>query len=289
MKELGLNDVFSILKKRSPESNKGDYGTLLSVVGSAFYRGAAQLSSLGALRTGVGILRVCSVEKVVLPLSANIPEAVLLPMAEGEKGEMRSFDTKGYFNEFPKTTALLCGCGLTTFGNIGNIVKDIIANSSCPLILDADALNSISKERDILLKAREEVIITPHIGEFSRLCGVSIEDIKNDPLKYGKEFAKNYSLTLVLKGSDTYIITPHEEYISRLGNPGLARGGSGDILAGMIASFRAQGYSALESAKCGVLLHGAAADRCAARLSQTGMLPSDILSDLCEIFKEEGY
>ena len=289
MQELFLNDVFSLMKKRPCESNKGDYGTLLNICGSAFYRGAARLSSVGALRTGVGILRVASTEKVILPLCSSVPEAVFLPLEEGEKGEIKSFDTKAYFKQFPKTSALLCGCGLTTFGNIPETVFDIVENAPCPLILDADALNVISGKREILRKAKNKVIITPHIGEFARLCGLSVEEIKKNPLEYAKDFVKNYGVILVLKGSSSYILSGDEIFVSNYGNPGLARGGSGDILAGMTASFTAQGMDAFDAAKCACVLHGASADRTAKRLSMQGMLPSDIIYDLCEIFKEEGF
>ncbi|MBR5516312.1 MAG: NAD(P)H-hydrate dehydratase [Clostridia bacterium] len=289
MHNLCLSNVFSILKKRPEESNKGDYGTLLSICGSAYYRGAAGLSAIGALRTGVGILRVATTEKVIVPLSSLAPEAVFLPLAEGEKGEIGSFDTKTYFREFPKTSAVLCGCGITTFGAVPEIVRDITVNAPCPLVLDADALNSLANNKEILLEAKNEVIITPHIGEFSRLCGVDIGEIKNNIPKYGKEFAKKYGVILILKGSNIHIFYRDSVYVSNFGNAGLARGGSGDILAGMTASFVAQGYSGIEAAICACVLHQCAADRTAKRLSIQGMLPHDIIYDLCEIFKEEGY
>jgi len=289
MQELSLNDVFKILKKRKSESNKGDYGTLLNICGSAYYRGAAQLSSLGALRTGVGILRVASTERVIAPLCSNIPEAVFLPLPEGERGEIDGFDAKSYFKDFPKTNAVLCGCGLTTFGNTPRLVSDLTENAPCPIVLDADALNCVSDDTDILLKAKSEIVITPHIGEFARLCGVGASDISSDPVKYGEEFTRRYRVVLVLKSNITRIFSGNGMFVSRYGNPGLARGGSGDILAGMTASFMAQGYSAADAAKAAVVLHGAAADMTAKRLSMQGMLPHDIIYDLCEIFKKEGY
>lgn len=288
MTELCLRDALMRLPKRRVESNKGDYGMLLSIVGSAYYRGAAQLSSLGALRTGVGILRVASTERVISSLAASLPEAVYLPLDEGDCGEITAFDTRSCFDKFPRTTAVLCGCGLTTYGDIPGIVEDVILNSPCPVVLDADGLNALAGRTELLKKAKSDLILTPHIGELARLTGNSIECIRSDAEAFSSEFAREHKLTLVLKSHDTIIATPNEIYISRFGNPGLARGGSGDILAGMIASLAAQGMDMLDAAICGTVLHGSAADRAARRLSMTGMLPHDILTDLCQIFCEEG-
>lgn len=270
MKELTLNDVFEILPEREKESNKGSYGRLLSVVGCKYYRGAALLSSMGALRTGVGILTLCSTEEVIQTVAAALPEATFLPREELD------------IRNIPKVTALLCGCGLGKDKRVAELVKDC----SVPMILDADGLNNITAED---IPKEKDVIITPHIGEFSRLTGISITEIKNAPEKYARCFADKYNTTVVLKDFETVIASPGKESaVSRFGNPGLARGGSGDVLAGMIASFRAQGLSSYESAVCGVVLHGSASDRTAKRLSLQTMLPHDILKDLTEIFNERG-
>lgn len=267
MKELTLSDVFDVLPERAKDSNKGDYGRLLSVVGCKYYRGAAVLSSMGALRTGVGILTVCSTEEVIQAVAAALPEATFLPRNELD------------ITDIPKVTAMLCGCGLGKDGGVADIVK----NCPVPMILDADGLNNITagdipKDRD--------VIITPHIGEFSRLTGITIPDIKADTAKHASAFADKYNVTVVLKDYETVIAAPgRESALSRFGNPGLARGGSGDVLAGMIASFRAQGLCSYDAAVCGTVLHGAAADRCADRLSTVTMLPHDILTDLTDIFR----
>ncbi len=270
MKELTLKDVFDILPIRAKDSNKGSYGRLLSVVGCKYYRGAALLSSMGALRTGVGILTVCSSEEVIQTVASALPEATFLPREELD------------ITDIPKVTALLLGCGLGKDNGVASIIK------SCPvpMILDADGLNNITVDD---LPKGKDIIITPHIGEFSRLTGTSIPEIKAAPEKYARAFADNYNVTVVLKNHETVIASPDRETaVSRFGNPGLARGGSGDILAGMIASFRAQGLSGYESAVCGVVLHGASADRCAKRLSMQTMLPHDILNDLTTIFNERG-
>ncbi len=270
MKELTLNDVFDVLPERQKDSNKGSYGRLLSVVGCKYYRGAAVLSSMGALRTGVGILTVCSTEEVIQTVASALPEATFLPKNELD------------ITNIPKVTALLCGCGLGKDNGVADLIK------GCPvsMILDADGLNNITV---CDIPKNKDIIITPHIGEFSRLTGVDISAIKSDPEKYAKDFAEKYNVTVVLKDFETVIASHGKEtVVSRFGNPGLARGGSGDVLAGMIASFRAQGLSSYEAAVCGTVLHGASADRCAKRLSMQTMLPHDILDDLTQIFNERG-
>lgn len=270
MKELTLNDVFDILPVRAKDSNKSDYGRLLSVVGCKYYRGAALLSSMGALRTGVGILTVCSSEEVIQAVASALPEATFLPANE--------LDIKN----IPKVTALLLGCGLGKKKGVADMIKDC----PVPMILDADGLNNITADD---LPGDKDTIITPHIGEFSRLTGIDIPMIKSDPEKYARDFADRYNVTVVLKDYETVIASPGiESAVSRFGNPGLARGGSGDVLAGMIASFRAQGLSSYDAAVCGVVLHGASADRCAKRMSQQTMLPRDIIDDLTQIFNERG-
>lgn len=270
MKELTLNDVFDILPERAKDSNKGNYGRLLSVVGCKYYRGAALLSSMGALRTGAGILTVCSTEEVIQAVAAALPEATFLPREELD------------ITDIPKVTALLCGCGLGKDDSVAELIK----GCPVPMILDADGLNSITVAD---IPEDKDIIITPHIGEFSRFTGISIPDIKSDPEKYAKAFAEEYKVTVVLKDHETLIASPaRESAISRFGNPGLARGGSGDVLAGMIASFRAQGLCSYDAAVCGTVLHGASADRCAERMSMQTMLAHDILNDLTMIFKERG-
>ncbi len=278
MKELVLSDILKTIPRRAPDSNKSDYGSLLAVVGSTNYRGAAVLSAMGALRTGVGILRVASVEEVMSAVCSSVPEATFIPLSD-----ISDLD----INNIPKTTAVLCGCGLGRGDAVSRTVRSIVEGCGVPLVLDADGLNNIDAQ--ILCRSKTDVIITPHVGEFSRLSGLSAEEIKADREGHAKEFADKYGVTVVLKDNYTVIASPaNETAVSRYGNAGLARGGSGDVLAGMIASFAAQGMEAYDAAVCGVTLHGAAADRCAKRMSVQCMLPHDILVDLCEIFREEG-
>ncbi|MBQ3099938.1 MAG: NAD(P)H-hydrate dehydratase [Clostridia bacterium] len=287
MKEITFDSLRCLIPKRIEKSHKGSFGTLLSVCGSAYYRGAALLSCEAALRSGVGILRLASTERVCAAVVSSLPEVTFLPQAEDENGSIREFNIEDTLEKFPSITAILCGCGLTKTQNTVRIVGDVIRKSKVRLILDADAINCIAGIPEILKEAKFSPIITPHWGEFSRLCGISVKQIEENAKSLTADFAKKYNCVLVLKSHFTLIATPGGKvYVSNAGNPGLARGGSGDILAGIIASLVAQGLESEKAAMLGVVLHGSSADKCAERLGMTGMLPHDIIYDMTNLLKE---
>ncbi|MGI6743807.1 MAG: NAD(P)H-hydrate dehydratase [Eubacteriales bacterium] len=291
-KKLSDGFVKSVLKKRAADSNKGSYGTLNCVCGSVRYPGAAGLCVEGALRSGAGIVRLMSIRPVIAAVSSYVREAVYEPLSENAELGISKENIDIILTKSSKSTALVCGCGLGCTSDIYEIVSALIENYQGQLILDADALNSISvfSCAKKLSEAKKPVLITPHIGEMSRLCGDEIHKIKEDRTGCALRFASDYECIVILKDYITHIASPDGEiYVSSAGNAGLARGGSGDILAGMAASFCAQGYSPFDAACCAVHLHGRAADLCALRLSQYGMLPHDIFDDLCLIFKNLGF
>ncbi|MDD6265174.1 MAG: NAD(P)H-hydrate dehydratase [Clostridia bacterium] len=287
MTEIFVDDIIPLLLKRTDKTNKGDFGKLLSFVGSDRYRGAAVLSSLGALRCGVGILRVCCNEQVAQAVVFASPEATLLPL--GEKNFDISKERMNRILDYACPTAVLCGCGISEDEKAKDTVFNLISVCNAPVLLDASALNIVSENTEILKKANCEIIVTPHMGEFSRLTHRSIDEIKADREKIVADFASEHGVCVVLKDWFTLIATPQGDiFRSSYGNSGLSRGGSGDILSGMIASFLAQGLGACNSAKCGVVLHGHSADLCARRLSATAMQPHEILTDLSDIFLRYG-
>jgi yjeF C-terminal region, hydroxyethylthiazole kinase-related len=286
---ITINDVFTTLKKRPPDSHKGSFGLLTNICGSKNFTGAATLAVLGALRSGVGIVCLAATEHVILPASCKVSECTYLPLTSNESGSIAGTtdNIDRILKKLKSSTAALIGCGMTNSVDTQKIVTQVITQSERQLLLDADALNSISHCVDIIKKAKYPPIITPHVAEMSRLTDFSIQDIKYEPETIALDFARKYKCIVVLKDHVTHIAHPDGRiYVNTTGNAGLARGGSGDILSGIIASFAAQGIDPFMSAVCAVYLHGLAADRCAARLSQYGMLPSDILTDLCAIFLE---
>ncbi len=280
-------EVFRILKKRPIDSNKGDFGLLTIVAGSQYYRGAAALAVSASLRAGAGIVCLASVEKVIESVSSKTDECTYFPLTQNNEGTISSICSEALINKINRGSACLAGCGMTLCADTGEIIKQLLDKAECQLILDADALNSISVYEISPKTAKHPPVITPHAGEMARLTGRKIYDIKGSREQIILEYAVKNNCIVVLKDHITYVASPDGElYINDTGNPGLSKGGSGDVLAGIIASFSAQGYRAYDAAVSGVYLHGLAADRCAARLSQYGMLPSDMLSDLCGIFRE---
>ena len=286
---ITLDNVFDIIKKRPFDAHKGSFGLLTNICGSKNYTGAAVMAVLGALRSGIGIVCLASTEYVILPTACKVSECTFLPLAPNDTGSISASadNMERLAKKLKSSTAALLGCGMSNCVDTQKIVTDIIRQAECQLTLDADALNSIAHSVDVLKKAKNPPIITPHIAEMARLMNTEIYQVKMKPDESALGFAKKYNCIVVLKDHITHIAHPDGTlYINTTGNAGLARGGSGDILSGIIASFTAQSIDPLMAAVCAVYLHGLAADRCAARLSQFGMLPSDILTDLCAIFLE---
>ena len=184
--------------------------------------------------------------------------------------------------------AILVGCGLSVDYDTRTVVRSIVNKAKCQLVIDADGLNILSAQPELLKRTYMPPIITPHHGEMARLCNKTRQEIDASPAVTAVTFAREYNCYVVLKSHNTVIAAPDGRFAvnTNSGNNGLARGGSGDILAGMTASFAAQGMDPFDGAKCSVFLHGYAADLCAERLSKRGMLPSDILTDLATAFEE---
>lgn len=277
---LNLKTVLQMLPTRTPESHKGSYGKVLAVCGSSPYRGAAVLSVMGALRTGAGLVTLAAPECVAAAAAARIPEAIFLPDAAQER----------ILEEVSRSEVCLLGCGLSADADMAQLAKKALDASMGVVVLDAGALCSLADDISAItaFAQSQPLIVTPHPGEMARLCRCSVEDIEKERTSCALDFALSTGAITVLKGHETLIACPDGTLYENLtGNAGLARGGSGDILAGMIAGLAAQGMSAEHAAAAGVFLHGLSADRCAARLSMQGMLPSDILTDLCNIFLEK--
>ena len=268
--------IFSdILRDIPDDANKGTLGTLSVVAGSECFRGAATLCVGAALRTGTGIVRLVSVEKVIAGTAVRHPTCTYLPVKATEDGMISHYALTRKLQTLRSSTALLCGCGLGQSADTKKIVLDLIALGK-PTVLDADALNVITPEPEIL-KTSSNIIVTPHIGEMSRLTGKSINDIKANRAECARDFSERYGCITVLKDDVTHISVPGGEiYESALGTPGLAKGGSGDVLAGFIGGFLAQGYTAKEAALLGNILHGLCASLCAEENGIRAMLPDQL-------------
>lgn len=278
--------VTSLLRKRRSDGNKYDFGYLLCVCGSSFYRGASALAVKSALRSGVGLCCLASIEKVVSSVAAKLDECTFLPLRESPNGAISSDGLQAILEKSHRATAVLAGPGLTLDDEAVKLVYGIIECADVPLVLDADALNAVSIDRSVLSKHKKGAVLTPHFGEMARLCKASVAQIAESPEKYASEFASKHDCVVVLKSHTTCIASPEGEvFTCGRPNSGLAKGGSGDVLSGLIASLLAQGYPPLDAARLGVYIHSEAGGMLCESLGERALLPSDLPDAFAEVFR----
>lgn len=266
---------------RPEASHKGSFGTVLVIAGSSAMRGAAAFAALGALRSGAGLVRIASTEKCIDTVSVLAPEATYIELDCDDYGYML-FDSsqKTLLEAMEKASAVVIGCGMGVTPDTIALTRFVTENAKCPIIIDADGINCIASDIDILLKKRTDIIITPHPGEMARLLGCEASVISENRFAAAENFAEKYGITVVLKGAGTIVAERRRTAVNRTGNPGMSVGGSGDVLAGIIGATVAQGYSPFESAGAGVYIHGLAGDKAAEKLGMEAMLPRDIIDGL---------
>ncbi len=274
------------LAKRDKNSHKGTFGRTLLICGSYGMAGAATLSLKAALRSGVGLAFSAVPEKIYPIVATCVPEAVFLPCPTGEKD---SFTADSYFsvkNAMDNADSILFGCGIKNTAENVIFLRDVLENAKCPVVIDADGINALSRNIDIIKQSAAKIILTPHPAEMARLCKVSTEEINGNRIYYAKKLALGFGVTVVLKGANTIVATEDEKiFVNLTGNPGMATGGSGDVLSGMIAALVASGLPENHAVCTAVYLHGLAGDKAANRLSKTSLLPSDIIDELPSLFK----
>ena len=284
---LDADAVRDCLPVRERAANKGNFGRVLCLCGSLTMSGAAYMASTAAARCGAGIV-AAGVPRCIHPiLAGKLTEVMVTPLPETGDGSL-SLSALGRIREMAeRATAVVLGCGLSHNGETFILVRELLRILTCPVVLDADGINAVAGHIHVLRESKASLILTPHPGEMARLTGRSVGEIQSDRIRTAADFAANNRVVLVLKGANTVIASPAGEIcINPTGNPGMARGGSGDILAGMIAGFAAQGIDPVRAACCGAYIHGLAGDRCAARLSEYGMLPMDMLTEVPQIFRD---
>ncbi len=266
---------------RRKSAHKGINGTLLSVCGSYGMAGAAMLADRAALRSGAGLVKAAVPESIYPIMAGKIEEAVFLPLKE-EEGKIAGSEADRLLDEIMGScTAVLIGCGIGKSSGLTEMVTRLVESSIKPLVIDADGINAICGNINILKGASVPIILTPHPGEMARLTGTTVQAVQTDRYNTARSFAMEYGVTVVLKGANTIIAcSDGSVYVNLTGNNGMAKGGSGDVLAGMIASFLAQGLSCEKAAAYGVYYHGLAGDLCAKKYSARTMLPSDIINEL---------
>lgn len=280
IRRLNHELVLSLLPDRDPWGHKGNFGKLLLLCGSRGYTGAAFFAAMGALRSGAGLVFLGVPESIYGIEAVKLNEPVIFPLPDAG-GRLSADAVPEILTRLPQMDAVLVGPGLGQSEGTLAVVRAVLEKAECPVVVDADGINVLSAHRDLLRGRKLPTILTPHDGEFARLGGV----IGEDRMAAAAALAEELGCTVLLKGHETCITDGTDGYLNPTGNPGMAVGGSGDVLAGVITALLGAGLPPLEAAACGAWLHGAAGDRCAAELGQYGMLPTDMLSALPRLMK----
>ena len=269
-----------VFNKRSAASHKGRYGKCVLICGSEAMPGAARLALSGALRMGVGLCELVAPRSVIACCAAAYPEAIYTEIPDS--ASWSDNDINKILERADGASAVLCGCGLGNNAGTQGLVRALIEREGARLVLDADAINALSVIG--LERAAGEMILTPHPGEFSRLTGLTADKIAESRYTLAKNFAAEKNAVLLLKGADTVTASPDGRVcFNSTGNPGLAKGGSGDVLAGMCAGILAQGKSAFDAASSAAYLHGAAGDLLKEKYSEYGYLTGELARAAAEV------
>jgi len=283
---LDKSYIAARLPARKSGGAKWDHGRLLAVCGSAGMPGAAALCCGGALRSGAGLVRLASVAPVVQATVFHAPECTFCLLPQGESGAISAEALPLLLKEAARASAVLCGCGLSLCNDTATLLEGLVQGYTGTLVLDADALTLLSRDLSLLRQAAGQCIVTPHAVEMARLLGCDPAQVFAHPAKAAAEFAAAQGVTVVLKGSDTYIASPGQPLLcNRLDNTGLAKGGSGDVLAGLIAGLAAQGAAPYDAAAAGVFLHSQAGAAARAQKGEYAMLPRDVIACIPDAFR----
>ncbi len=280
IRQLDHTQVLDLLPDRPEWGHKGTFGKILLLCGSRGFAGAAYLSAMGALRCGAGLVYLGVPESIYAIEAVKLNEPVVFPLPE-EAGKLSSDAVTEILGRLPNMDAVLIGCGLGQSEGTLAVVKAVLENAACPVVVDADGINVLAAHRDVLRGRSHPTIVTPHDGEFARLGGV----MGQDRMASAQALAQDLGCIVLLKGHESCISDGNRAYQNTTGNPGMAVGGSGDVLAGMITALLGQGIQPLEAAAAAAWLHGAAGDLCAEKLGQYAMLPTDMLEVLPRLLK----
>ena len=277
-----------MLPERESNSNKGSFGKLLLITGSERYRGAAQLSLEAALRGGAGYVTYLGTQELVNSLSTKFPEAIY--KVKKPNAELSAEDIENIVKESAVSDVTLIGSGSESTPALIELTRALITSEGGTLILDADAINCLCKDREenvtLIRESKRRIILTPHPLEFARISGTDVATVQRNRICASVKFAKENRCTVVLKGAGTIITDGDTVYINSSGSSALAKAGSGDVLAGFIASLSASVKDTLTAAALAVFFHGAAADRASDRLSSYGVTPSDLPLRVAEVIGE---
>ena len=281
----------SWLFPRDPSTHKGHAGHVAVLAGSPGKTGAATLVCQGAGRVGAGLVTLLIPSSLNPILEVKLTEAMTLPIAETSKQSMSRSALPEILTFLEGKSVCAVGPGISLHPETQELIKELLLQCPCPLVLDADALTALTGDVELLQIAKSPVILTPHPGEMARLLNESTKTVQENRLDLCTEFSHKYGVTVVLKGHRTIVATPEgQAAINSSGNPAMASGGMGDVLTGMVAGFLAQGYEPFQASCLAVYVHGAAADQCIGKMSSRGLLASDVLEHVPRVIgRLEGF
>lgn len=284
------SDAARILPPRPTHSHKGTYGRVFVAAGSVGMTGAAALTSAGALRAGAGLVTLGTPKNLNPILEVKLTEVMTLPLPETAEGSLALEAKVDIIEAIERTKPVLAiGPGLSQHPETVSLVHSVIRESDTPTVIDADGINALARSKEILSSLSPQTVLTPHPGEMARLLGGTIEALERDRIGLAQRFAQDHNVTLVLKGAPTVVAREDGEvWINSTGNAGMATGGMGDVLTGLIAGLMAQKISAFDAAVLGVYLHGLAADLVAKKIGLHGLMAGDVLNNVPEAIKRCG-
>jgi NAD(P)H-hydrate epimerase len=275
------------LPPRAADGHKGSYGRVLVAAGSRGMTGAAVLCGGAALRGGAGLVRVACPAEVQAVVAAGNPCYTTAAIPQHADGTYSATSADEVVRLAEEADVVALGPGLGNRADVGTLVRTVLlATPAKPMILDADALNVLAPFAAEFPARTEPLILTPHPGEFARLLGATAADVQANREQVAIEFAERFGVVLVLKGYRTVVTDGHRTYTNETGNPGMATGGTGDVLTGLIAALVGQGLPAFDAAALAAWVHGRAGDLAAADLSQVALIASDLIKYLPEVFRE---
>jgi NAD(P)H-hydrate epimerase len=271
------------LPPKKPEAHKGDFGHLLALSGSPGKTGAAALLCQAAVRTGTGLVTLGIPQSLNIILEVKITEAMTEPLPE-TKDQTLAFKARNRIRDLlAKKTAMAVGPGLSLNPETARLIRKIVLETDLPMVVDADGLIAFAGHMDLIRRGKKKgsIVLTPHPGEMAKLLQCRLQQIQQDRVGVARDFAQTYGQVLILKGADSLVADPGGMvFINPTGNPGMATGGMGDVLTGMVGGFLAQGFTPLAAAKLGVFLHGLAGDWVAHQKGERGMAATDLIEGI---------
>ena len=273
-----------LIKPRLPESHKGSYGHVLVIGGSPGLTGAVIMTAYSSLRIGAGLVTAALPESLLSIVDSQLIEVMTAPLMENQQGFISLEALPAIENLLGTASVCVIGPGMSGYPEGNAVIRFVLERSGIPLVIDADGLNALQGDTEILQGRQVPIVLTPHPGEMARLTGKSIEEIQSNRLEVAARYSQEWGVSLVLKGNKTVIADPTGNiYINITGNPGMATAGSGDVLCGMITGLIAQGLKPQEAAMAAVYFHGRAGDLCKKDKGERGIVAGDLIEAIPDI------